>query len=208
MVILSHELHFPRRTRSPPAVSLGPFVLCGRKSKGKEAMHACMYVCMQHAAVHADSVYLEYNTYICILLLLLRIYVCTTAVYFVTHTYIYMLLYYDVYFVYICLYVTDCCIYRCTVTSNLFSSVFVSSPSAVPGMCIYPVATFGPIAMYGSDFRAVGGMDDANSGRWGYEDTAFLHRVGWLGLAWVGSGRLGFSVTSRKAFVSRGREIY
>lgn len=31
--------------------------------------------------------------------------------------------------------------------------------------------------MYASDFRAVGGIADANSGRWGYEDTAFLHKV-------------------------------
>lgn len=43
------------------------------------------------------------------------------------------------------------------------------------------MSTFGPIAMYGSDFRAAGGIADANSGRWGYEDTAFLHKVRVLG---------------------------
>ncbi|CAN0173813.1 unnamed protein product, partial [Ectocarpus sp. 12 AP-2014] len=47
----------------------------------------------------------------------------------------------------------------------------------VPGNCIYPLSTFGPMAMYASDYRAVGGIADANSGRWGYEDTAFLHKV-------------------------------
>ncbi|CAM9678211.1 unnamed protein product [Ectocarpus sp. 4 AP-2014] len=47
----------------------------------------------------------------------------------------------------------------------------------VPGKCIYPLSTFGPMAMYASDYRAVGGIADANSGRWGYEDTAFLHKV-------------------------------
>lgn len=72
------------------------------------------------------------------------------------------------------------------------------SSSVITGKCIYPVATFGPIAMYGSDFRAVGGMADANSGRWGYEDTAFLHKVGWVGYC---------SVPSRKAFLSRGEII-
>lgn len=35
------------------------------------------------------------------------------------------------------------------------------------------------MAMYASDYRAVGGIADANSGRWGYEDTAFLHKV-WI----------------------------
>lgn len=33
------------------------------------------------------------------------------------------------------------------------------------------------MAMYGADFRSVGGMEDTNSGRWGFEDTAFLHKV-------------------------------
>eukprot|EP00752_Nemacystus_decipiens_P008487 g7584.t1 len=45
------------------------------------------------------------------------------------------------------------------------------------GNCLYPLSTFGPMAMYASDFRAAGGIEDANSGRWGYEDTAFLHKV-------------------------------
>lgn len=33
------------------------------------------------------------------------------------------------------------------------------------------------MAMYKSDFAAVGGIKDPNSGRWGFEDTAFLHKV-------------------------------
>lgn len=37
------------------------------------------------------------------------------------------------------------------------------------------------MAMYGADFRAVGGIEDANSGRWGFEDTSFLHKVMDLG---------------------------
>lgn len=42
---------------------------------------------------------------------------------------------------------------------------------------MYPLSTFGPMAIYKSDFAAVGGIEDTNSGRWGYEDTAFLHKV-------------------------------
>lgn len=45
------------------------------------------------------------------------------------------------------------------------------------GKCAYHWSTFGPMAMYASDFRAAGGIADANSGRWGYEDTAFVHKV-------------------------------
>lgn len=59
-------------------------------------------------------------------------------------------------------------------------SLFIWSSSVTAGTCIYPLSTFGPMAMYGSDFRAVGGIDDGNSGRWGYEDTAFAHKVGWI----------------------------
>lgn len=42
---------------------------------------------------------------------------------------------------------------------------------------MYPLSTFGPMAMYASDFRSAGGIVEANQGRWGYEDTAFLHKV-------------------------------
>ncbi|CAM9408154.1 unnamed protein product [Choristocarpus tenellus] len=45
------------------------------------------------------------------------------------------------------------------------------------GTCTYPTSTFGPIAMYSSDFVSVGGLQDTNQGRWGYEDTVFIHKV-------------------------------
>lgn len=61
---------------------------------------------------------------------------------------------------------------------------------------MYPLSTFGPMAIYGSDFRAVGGMADANNGRWGYEDTAFLHKVSCL----VGGGGV------ERRFVHRKRD--